>query len=115
MKDYQCKICNNTQGHQLVFAREMMFGFRDEFLYFKCPVCGCLQIADIPKNLSKYYPENYYSFQQSTTTNGKIKKEIKIALVNAYMRGLTVLRYAPYLKHFNFVEVSSKFDCTRIC
>jgi len=44
-------------------AREMMFGYRDEFEYFECSNCGCLQILDIPSNLSKYYPENYYSFK----------------------------------------------------
>jgi len=104
MKDYQCKICNNTQNHQLVFVREMMFGFHDEFIYFKCPICGCLQITETPQNLSKYYPDNYYSFQQLNITNKKLKKAIKIILVNAYMRGLTILRYAPYIKHFNSLE-----------
>jgi len=105
-QNYQCKICNNTQGHQLVLAREMMFGFRDEFLYFKCPVCGCLQIAEIPKDLSKYYPQNYYSYQQPpTVTNKKFKKAMKILLVNAYMHGLRILRYAPYLKHFTSLEI----------
>jgi len=78
----------------------MMFGFRDEFLYFKCPVCGCLQIAEIPKDLSKYYPENYYSYQQPIATSKKFKKIVKKILVNAYMRGLTILRYALYLRHF---------------
>jgi len=106
----QCQICNNTQGHEFVFAREMMLGFCDEFLYFKCPVCGCLQINEIPQNLSKYYPKNYYSYQ--IKTNGKFKKMVVAFLVNAYMHGLTKLRYAPYitsldrlllniLRHFN--------------
>jgi SAM-dependent methyltransferase len=40
----------------------MMFGFRDEFAYFECSNCHCLQIAEVPKDLSKYYPRNYYSF-----------------------------------------------------
>jgi SAM-dependent methyltransferase len=41
----------------------MMFGLREEFPYFECARCGCLQIAVIPNDISKYYPENYYSFQ----------------------------------------------------
>ena len=40
----------------------MMFGYRDEFAYFACGQCGCLQIADIPPDMSRYYPANYYSF-----------------------------------------------------
>lgn len=40
----------------------MMFGTRDEFLYYECSGCGCLQIAEIPVNIEKYYPPYYYSF-----------------------------------------------------
>ena len=40
-----------------------MFGLREEFPYFECARCGCLQIAVIPNDISKYYPKNYYSFQ----------------------------------------------------
>jgi 2-polyprenyl-3-methyl-5-hydroxy-6-metoxy-1,4-benzoquinol methylase len=41
-----------------------MFGYRDEFEYFECSKCGCLQIAEIPRNLEKYYPAEYYSFSK---------------------------------------------------
>ena len=40
----------------------MMYGFRDEFLYFQCGKCDCLQIGEYPSDINKYYPENYYSF-----------------------------------------------------
>ncbi len=57
-----CKICQNTIGNKPYTAREMMFGIREKFQYFQCGKCHCLQINDLPKNMSKYYPENYYSF-----------------------------------------------------
>jgi SAM-dependent methyltransferase len=41
-----------------------MFGYRDEFPYFQCGECGCLQIIETPKDLAKYYPATYYSFTQ---------------------------------------------------
>ena len=41
-----------------------MFGCRDEFLCFQCPRCGCLQIAEFPADLFKYYPPNYYCFAE---------------------------------------------------
>ena len=50
-----------------------MFGFREEFTYFECGHCGCVQIADIPQNISKYYPENYYSFQSPSPLKVFIK------------------------------------------
>lgn len=39
-----------------------MFGLRDEFLYFQCAICGSIQLAVVPDDLSKYYPKDYYSF-----------------------------------------------------
>lgn len=41
----------------------MLHGMRDEFDYFECPSCGCVQIAEIPGELSRYYPDNYFSFR----------------------------------------------------
>jgi len=37
-----------------------MFGLGDTFEYIECRSCGCLQIADIPENLSRFYPDRYY-------------------------------------------------------
>jgi SAM-dependent methyltransferase len=59
---YTCRICGNSKGNKNFLAREMMFGCRDCFEYFECGYCGCLQISEIPNDLSKYYPGNYYSF-----------------------------------------------------
>ena len=58
----ECRICNNLAGNEIFTAREMMFGTRDEFDYFECARCGCLQIDAIPPDLSPYYPPEYYSF-----------------------------------------------------
>ncbi len=64
-----CEICNNSTGNKSYVVREMMFGFRDEFEYFECAECRCLQIKDIPVNISKYYPEEYYSFKLRSNSN----------------------------------------------
>lgn len=59
----KCKICANEINNKHFTAREMMFGFKDEFEYLECSQCGCLQIIKIPDNILKYYPDNYLSFQ----------------------------------------------------
>lgn len=64
-----CKICGNSKNNKEFQIREMMFGFRDEFTYFECSKCGCLQIAKIPRNIGKYYPSNYYSFKKGESIN----------------------------------------------
>lgn len=56
-----CQICNNSENNQYYVAREMMFGYRDNFNYFECSKCGCLQIKEIPENITKYYPKNYFA------------------------------------------------------
>lgn len=58
-----CKICGNSHNNTQYTVREMMYGFRDEFKYILCGSCGCLQIAETPSDISKYYPTNYYSYQ----------------------------------------------------
>lgn len=40
----------------------MLLGTREPFLYFQCGGCGCLQIADIPADLERFYPANHYSY-----------------------------------------------------
>ncbi|NUM77379.1 class I SAM-dependent methyltransferase [candidate division KSB1 bacterium] len=57
-----CKVCGQAGQHQTHQVREMMFGYREWFTYLECSNCGCLQIAEIPADLSKYYPASYYSF-----------------------------------------------------
>jgi SAM-dependent methyltransferase len=56
-----CAICGNQLNNRTHVAREMMFGLRDEFRYLECGNCRCVQLIDIPQDMSKYYPENYYS------------------------------------------------------
>ena len=50
----KCKICDNSENLQEYKVKEMMFGFREEFHYFECTKCNCLQIAEIPSNISKF-------------------------------------------------------------
>jgi len=65
--NYTCKICGNTENNLIYVVKEMQFGTRDKFNYCQCSNCFCLQIIDTPKNLTDYYPNNYFSFQKERT------------------------------------------------
>ena len=65
----QCRICSYNGEGTAYTVREMMLGSGDPFLYFQCSRCQCLQIAEIPSDMGKYYPRDYYSF--STTSRDK--------------------------------------------
>ncbi len=81
-----CRICNNNTNNTSYIFREMHFGFRDEFEYFQCGSCGCLQIAEFPENLSKYYPKEYgaYKLHEKIHENKIIrylkKKKLEVSL-----------------------------------
>ena len=73
-----CKICGNSENKKSFQISEMMLGFRDEFNYFECSKCGCLQIAEIPKNIEKYYPPNYCSFKKQNKSKNFLKQILKV-------------------------------------
>jgi len=52
----------------------MMFGTREQFDYFQCGTCECLQVIDVPKNIEKYYPHNYPSYNRSWENNSQKKQ-----------------------------------------
>lgn len=64
--EFSCRICGNSQGNICYTGREMMLGLRHTFEYVECARCKCVQIKDIPEDMSPYYPQNYYSFRTFT-------------------------------------------------
>lgn len=64
---FTCRICSTADNHSTFVGREMMFGTQEEFQYFLCRSCGCLQISHIPSNLGDYYPSNYTAYRYPET------------------------------------------------
>lgn len=65
-----CRVCGTTGEHQEYVLREMMFGMREIFVYTLCDCCGCLQIDEVPYDLSRHYPSNYYSLSNPVIDSG---------------------------------------------
>lgn len=76
MQSMECKICNNSKENSTYIVKEMMFGFREEFNYTLCNNCGCLQLIDSPSDITKYYPDNYYTYSKELNQLSKFKKYI---------------------------------------
>jgi len=107
----KCKICKNSTSLKEYTVREMMFGLKEEFLYFQCGDCNCLQIADIPTDMQKYYPSNYYSYAppSSNTTSG-IKELLKqkrnsYAVFNKGVLGKLMYKRFPSVEFRSLSEV----------
>lgn len=81
-----CRICNNSKGNKQYVLTEMHYGLRDKFIYFECNECHCLQIQEFPKDMSKHYPDYYYSFENYDGKKwkgiiGKIKRKQYLTLI----------------------------------
>lgn len=64
----KCRICGNGNNNTSYEAKEMFLGLREKFTYFQCSICECLQIKEIPGDMSEYYPYSYYSFIEEIPT-----------------------------------------------
>lgn len=72
--DFACRICGNSKKNKIYKVREMMYGTREVFDYAECAECKCLQLINIPVDMSKYYPSDYYSFKKNPeATSPKVR------------------------------------------
>lgn len=59
----ECRICHNTENNSEAVFTEYEMGLHEDFRYFRCSCCGCVQIAEEPADMSRYYAaDKYYSF-----------------------------------------------------
>jgi len=58
----RCIICDNDKENTTYVVKELQLGLSDSFKYMECGSCGCLFLIDVPSDMSKYYPTDYYSF-----------------------------------------------------
>lgn len=89
----RCKICSSEEDHKSYVFEEQMIGLYHKFDYFRCSVCGCLQIKKFPENLPQYYGEGYYSFRKNPSRHFN-KPFINLAariLFGAALKGRDIL------------------------
>ena len=59
---YTCRICGWIGKANTINVKEMHYNMKEEFEYFECGNCHCLQISEIPDNMGAYYGDTYYSY-----------------------------------------------------
>ena len=91
--DSTCKICNSRGKNPIFYVKEMMLGSREEFTYFLCNICNCLQLDNPPANLEKFYASSkYYSFQTKETKLNDILMKLSF-----YQKGFLFRLFNHYL------------------
>jgi SAM-dependent methyltransferase len=87
MTGIKCKICNNESGNELIVLQERQLGLGDKFDYIVCANCRCIQIKDFPSNMDRYYPAEYYAFDEPEFPSklNWFNAFLKKSLINYYM------------------------------
>lgn len=89
-----CPICEspNFTAHSV---KEMMYGTGETFEYLECSGCHSLRIAEIPSDLSRFYPNSsYYSFN-GNHDSGRLKRFIDSRRVQDRFGSSFVRKYRP--------------------
>lgn len=102
MSGIKCKICGNESGNELIILRERQLGMNDEFEYIVCASCKCIQIRDIPPNMDKYYPAEYYAFNEPVFPS-------KLNRFNFFLKKSLIRHYMGYFDPMGFL-LSFIFD-----
>jgi len=89
--DLTCSYCGHRGSFLRHQVKEMMFGTKKSFEMGECNACGSLQLIDIPKDLSSYYPADYYSLTP-LVTSGVFWKFLKKIRYRLYINGVNFLR-----------------------
>lgn len=106
-----CKVCGNQAQNREHIMREMMFGFRDEFAYLECGSCGCIHIQEIPGNLEKYYPKQYYSLNDKVDVRGtSVRLFLNRLTTRLHLLGINILSGTrfPYWLKMSGVKINSR-------
>lgn len=95
-----CRICGDSSHHAKFMVREMMFGLGDEFSYFQCTRCGCLQIETVPTDMTRYYPAKYYSYNVAPSVSKiadiLINIKNRFIVFNSGLTGRIIHEMMPY-------------------
>ena len=95
----RCRVCAAVGPHRQFLLTESMFETWESFRYFECSSCGCIQIVDIPADLARYYPPDYYSLAQPGHSGlHKLLKSSVLSYVGGERSILGALLYALRLR-----------------
>lgn len=74
----------------------MMIGLRETFDYVECASCGCVQIAEFPPDMEKYYSGEYYSMK-TPDSFARLASELELRCAAGlnYLVGLLGIRRWP--------------------
>lgn len=112
MRKSQCPICS-VQGLPFLQAKDYNRRISTEkFLYHRCPSCGLIYLVNVPEDLGKYYPANYYAIpnDRKSLLANSAQKEYKLEIVQKFINKGRLLEIGPAWGTFACLAKQSGFD-----
>lgn len=108
----KCPVCS-VQGLSFLQAKDYNRRISTEvFQYYKCPSCGLIYLVNVPKDLGKYYPANYYTIpkdRESILANS-VHEKYKLEIVQQFKTKGRLLEIGPACGTFAYLAKQSGFD-----
>ena len=85
---------------------------REHFRYLRCPGCGVWFLANVPGDLARFYPPDYYMIARSAKEleSWSATERYKIDLVKRFQAGGRLIEVGPASGSFCHLAKSSGFD-----
>lgn len=86
------------------------------FVYHRCPDCGWVFLQNVPHDLSRYYPEDYYPVPSSTAELSAASRHerYKVDIVQRFKRNGRLCEIGPAHGAFALLARRAGFDVTAI-
>ena len=66
----RCPACGCGSVAAVHLATERMYGLGGRFAYRECQACASLALNEVPDDLERYYPQDYYAFAMPPSGDG---------------------------------------------
>ena len=113
------KICSYCNTESSLYFRSRDYNRKITavvFDHYRCPKCGLIFISPIPGNLGDYYPQSYYSVQESIDIldTGAAREKYKIEIIQRYVKEGRLLEIGPSMGSFIYLAKKSGFEAEAI-
>lgn len=110
-----CSLCGGPTVHALTASDRNRGIEGGPFEYRRCVACGTVQLADVPPDLPRFYPDDYHGVPTAVELRERAALEQhKVDLLTAHVDPGRLIEIGPSFGAFAFAARQAGFDVTGI-
>lgn len=110
-----CSLCGGPTADAITASDRNRGVDGGRFSYRRCEACGTLQLVDVPRDLGRYYPQDYHGVPTAEELRERAAAERhKVDLVGALIAPGRLVEVGPSFGAFAFAAKEAGFDVTGI-